>query len=123
MAQIFKTGTALEGMLLRQKVVIGGTAFVDFFEEQVVEEQVIEEVSSEPSRDGYLQKIDGAVNWTIARAIRDATQIADLALQEEAAAWLWICCPDIAEQIELPDPQYEAMPTLATAYTTGYGGM
>jgi hypothetical protein len=123
MAQIFKTGTALEEMLLRQKVVIGGTAFVDFFEEQVIEEQVTEEVGSGPSGGGYLQKIDGAVNWTIARAIRDATQFADPALQEEATAWLWICCPDIAEQIELPDPQYETMPTLATAYTTGYGGM
>jgi hypothetical protein len=91
---------------------------VDFFEEQVTEG-----AGSGPSRDGYLQKIDGAVNWTIARAIRDATQVTNLALQQEAAAWLWICCPDIAEQIELPDPHYEAMPTLATAYIMDYGGM
>jgi hypothetical protein len=71
--------------------------------------------------DSYLQKVDGAVNQTIARAIRDATQTADPALQQEAASWLWTCCPDIAEQVELPELHYDTMPVLATAYVTSDG--
>jgi hypothetical protein len=69
--------------------------------------------------DSYSQRVDGVVSQTIARAIRDATQTADLALQQEAASWLWICCPDIAEQVELPEMHYHAMPTQAAAYSRG----
>jgi hypothetical protein len=72
--------------------------------------------------DSYLQKVDGVVSQTIARAIRDAMQTADPALQQEAASWLWTCCPDIAEQVELPELHYDAMPALATAYVMGETG-
>jgi hypothetical protein len=41
----------------------------------------------------------------IARAVEDAMQDEDLALQQEALAWLWVCCPDLADQLELPYPQ------------------
>jgi hypothetical protein len=66
--------------------------------------------------DSYLHKVDGAISQTIARALRDATQTADPALQQEAASWLWTCCPDIAEQVELPDLHYPTMQTLAATY-------
>lgn len=69
--------------------------------------------------DSYMQGFDGAISQTIARAIRDATQMADPALQQEAASWLWTCCPDIAEQVELPELHYERLPSLATAYMMG----
>jgi hypothetical protein len=72
--------------------------------------------------DGYSQQAGHAVDQTIARAIRDATQRADPELQQEAAAWLWICCPDVAEQVELPELHYDSMPALAAAYTTGDAG-
>ncbi len=81
-----------------------------------LENQLAREVSFERG-DSYRQKVDGAVNQTIARAIRDATQTADPALQQEAASWLWICCPDIAEQVELPEfQQYATVPALASTY-------
>lgn len=70
-------------------------------------------------RDSYVQKVDGAISQTIARAIRDATQTTDPARRQEAAAWLWICCPDIAEQVELPDPNVDTMPAQATSYVMG----
>jgi hypothetical protein len=72
--------------------------------------------------DSYLHKVDGAVSQTIARALRDATQTADPALQQEAASWLWTCCPDIAEQVELPELHYNTMPALAAAYVMGKTG-
>lgn len=94
-----------------------GTTFVDYLENQLAGKPDSERVG-----DGYGQKVDGAVDWTIARAIRDATQTADPALQQEAAAWLWICCPDIAEQVELPDLHYDTMSALAAAYVLGEAG-
>jgi len=42
------------------------------------------------------------IDDTLIHAIRDARQIYDLALQQEALAWLWICCPDIADELALP---------------------
>jgi hypothetical protein len=66
--------------------------------------------------------IDGAVSQTIARAIRDATQTADPARQHEAASWLLICCPDIAEQVDLPDLHIDTMATLAAAYVAAAHG-
>ena len=77
------------------------------------------ELAGEPgfeSHDSYARRVDGAVGQTIARAIRDATQSTDPALRQEAVAWLWICCPDIAEQVDLPDPDIDAMPAHATSY-------
>jgi hypothetical protein len=97
----------------QKKVIDGGNTFVDFLEEQLTGEAGFER------EDSYLQKVDGAVSQTIARAIRDATQTDDPALQQEAASWLWTCCPDIAEQVELPEVHYDTMPTLAAAYVTG----
>jgi hypothetical protein len=87
-----------------------------------LENQLAGEVAFERG-DSYLQKVDGAVSQTIARAIRDATQTADPALQQEAASWLWICCPDIAEQVELPELHYDTMPALAATYVTGDTGI
>jgi hypothetical protein len=89
---------------------------VDFLEDQLAAEVSFEQEES------YFQKVDGAVSQTIARAIRDATQNADPARQREAASWLWTCCPDIAEQVELPELQYERMAALAAAYVMGETG-
>lgn len=69
--------------------------------------------------DSYWERVDGAVNQTIAQAIRDATQTSDPARQQEAASWLRICCPDIAEQVELPEVHYDLMTALAAAYVKG----
>ena len=38
-------------------------------------------------------------------AIRDARQTCDKALRQEALTWLWICCPDIADELGLPTPE------------------
>lgn len=86
-----------------------------------LENQLAAEVSFEPE-DSFLQKVDGAVSQTIARAIRDATQTTDPARQREAASWLLTCCPDIAEQVELPELHYDTMAALAAAYVMGESG-
>ena len=39
-----------------------------------------------------------------ALALRQAQQSQDPALQGEALSWLWLCCPDIAEEMNLPGP-------------------
>lgn len=39
-----------------------------------------------------------------AQAIYDAHQLESSVLREEAIQWLWVCCPDIAEDLELPVP-------------------
>ena len=91
-------------------------AFVDFQENRFAGEAGFER------GDSYWQMIDGAVSQTIARAIRDATQTADPVLQQEAASWLRVCCPDIAEQVELPELHYDTMPALATVYVTAHTG-
>lgn len=38
-----------------------------------------------------------------AQAIYDAHQTESLLLRQEAAEWLWVCCPDIAEDLELSE--------------------
>jgi len=96
--------------LVTKKSVGGGKAYVDFLENPIAGEGDFER------GDSYLQKIEGAVNQTIARAIRDAMQNADPELQQEAASWLWICCPDIAEQVDLPEICIDMMTALAAAY-------
>ncbi len=40
-------------------------------------------------------------NLMLNRALQDASQSADLGLRHEARAWLWVCCPDVADQLEL----------------------
>lgn len=37
----------------------------------------------------------------ILRAVQDA-QLSNPEIREEAIAWLWVCCPDIAEKLGLP---------------------
>jgi len=96
--------------LVTKKRVGGGKAYVDFLENPRAEAEDFDKV------DSYVQKVEGAVNQTIARAIRDAMQSADPKLQQEAASWLWICCPDIAEQVDLPEIVVDRMTTLAAAY-------
>lgn len=71
--------------------------------------------------DEHSSRIAGAISQTIVQAIRDATQTVDAARQQEAASWLMICCPDIAEQVNLPDVNFERMPTLAAAYVMTEG--
>ena len=46
----------------------------------------------------------------IGRAVRDAQQNDDPALRQEARTWLWVCCPDLAAELNLPDPQAAEMP-------------
>lgn len=38
----------------------------------------------------------------VIRTLQDARQTANPALRQEALEWLWLCCPDIAEQLALP---------------------
>jgi len=94
-----------------------GKGSVDFPENPLVEDAGFE------GADSYLQRVEGAVNQTIARAIRDAVQTADAALQQEAASWLWICCPDIAEQVDLPEICIDTLPMLAASYIMSDAGM
>lgn len=103
----------MEYVVAAQNVVTGGDAVVYFLENEVAGEVSFEQ------EDSYLQKVEGAVSQTIARAIREATQSADPVLQQEAASWLWICCPDIAEQVDLPELHFDTMSTLAAAYVSG----
>lgn len=107
----------IEYVTTARNVVNRGSALVDFLENQLTGEVGFER------GDRCLHQVDGAVSQTIARAIRDATQTANPALQQEAASWLWICCPDIAEQVELPELHYDTMPALAAAYLVGEGSM
>ena len=41
----------------------------------------------------------------VKHAVQDATQSYDLDLRWEAVAWLWVCCPDIADQLLLTLPE------------------
>ena len=90
-----------------------GDAFVYFLENLTAGETGFEREES------FLQRVDGVMSKTIARAIRDVMQSSDPALQREAASWLLVCCPDIAEQVELPEIHFESVPTLAATYGTG----
>ncbi|MBX3012049.1 MAG: hypothetical protein KF832_11110 [Caldilineaceae bacterium] len=56
----------------------------------------------------------------VKRAIQDATQAQDLALRWEALAWLWVCCPDVADQFQLPWPTTADVQQQATAYLERY---
>ncbi|MCB0061202.1 MAG: hypothetical protein KDE19_03775 [Caldilineaceae bacterium] len=52
----------------------------------------------------------------LSRAVRDACQRYDPALRAEALAWLWVCCPDVAEELTLPTPEIAALAELVDAY-------
>jgi hypothetical protein len=44
------------------------------------------------------------VHGVAARALKDARQSDDPVLGQEALAWLWVCCPDLADELGLPPP-------------------
>ena len=50
----------------------------------------------------------GMLDEMVQHALQDATQSRDVGLRWEAVAWLWVCCPDIAEQLLVTWP--EGMP-------------
>lgn len=52
----------------------------------------------------------------LSRAVRDACQGYDPTLRAEALAWLWVCCPDVAEGLTLPTPEVAALSGLVDAY-------
>lgn len=56
----------------------------------------------------------------LARAIRDARQTRDLVLQQEALAWLWVCCPDVADELDLALPGTTSAPSNHTPDPLGY---
>lgn len=60
----------------------------------------------------------------VQHALQDATQSCDLDLRWEAVAWLWVCCPDIADQLllTLPEslPEHVDLQQHATAYLARY---
>ena len=60
------------------------------------------------------------VDDALIRAIRDARQTCDKALRQEALAWLWICCPDIADELRLPTPETVAKVKEAQPEVTDY---
>lgn len=49
--------------------------------------------------------LEAMVDTMIVRAVHDAQQNEDPALRREARTWLWICCPDLADQLDLPNPE------------------
>lgn len=46
-----------------------------------------------------------AMDGMLQQAIADARQSQDAALQQEAISWLWVCCPDVADELRLPRPK------------------
>lgn len=65
--------------------------------------------------------VETVVETMIVRAVRDAQQHEDPALRQEARTWLWVCCPDLADQLDLAgsetaDPG-ESLPDEAAAYS------
>jgi hypothetical protein len=50
---------------------------------------------------------DGSIDDVTAHAIKDAQQTQDSVRQQEALAWLWVCCPDLADELQLPLPSSE----------------
>jgi hypothetical protein len=46
-----------------------------------------------------------ALDDMLRQAIADARQSQDAVLQQEAITWLWVCCPDVADELSLPRPK------------------
>jgi len=69
-----------------------------------------------PSSNSTFAMVDAMVQ----HAVQDATQSADCALRWEALAWLWVCCPDIADQLRLPWPEATDVAQQAAAYMDRY---
>lgn len=53
-------------------------------------------------------------------AIKDARQCKDRVLQQEALAWLWICCPDVADDLRLPTLAASEIPHDVAGYFRRY---
>jgi hypothetical protein len=62
--------------------------------------------------DPALSSVDGMLQ----HAIQDATQPCDLVLRGEALAWLWVCCPDVADQLHLSWPEAPNLSQKAADY-------
>jgi len=58
----------------------------------------------------------GPVDGMLKHAIQDATQPCDLQLRWEALAWLWVCCPDVADQLHLSWPEAPDLSQKAADY-------
>jgi len=56
----------------------------------------------------------------LTHALKDAKQAKDGALQQEALAWLWVCCPDIADELALPTPETGTIQPDITEYLQRY---
>lgn len=59
---------------------------------------------------------DGLDNLMLSRAVQDACQARNLALRQEARAWLWVCCPDVADQLGLTLGEMNDVGYLASSY-------
>jgi hypothetical protein len=61
------------------------------------------------------------LNDITADALRDAQQHYDPQRRQEALTWLWICCPDLATDLDLPTPEADAFVTPDRARLTRHG--
>ncbi|MEZ4861124.1 MAG: hypothetical protein R3C14_07455 [Caldilineaceae bacterium] len=57
------------------------------------------------------------IDEMLEHAIRDALQTADPHLCAEARAWLWVCCPDVADDLGLAYPADAQVQQQATHYS------
>lgn len=78
------------------------------------------EPMSLPTRPTPDEATFGMVDEMVKHAIQDATQTGDLPLRWEALAWLWVCCPDIADQLLMPWPKAVDVQQKAAAYLDRY---
>lgn len=58
-----------------------------------------DEGQASPASDATNHEI---THSAIAHALHDLAHAPDFAQQQAALAWLWVCCPDIAEELDLP---------------------
>ena len=69
-----------------------------------------------PMKSAQPEPALGPVDGMLQHAIQDATQPCDLPLRWEALAWLWVCCPDVADQLHLPWPEAPDLSQKAADY-------
>ena len=67
----------------------------------------------------HVDMLDGM----LALAIKDACQTQDKALQQEARTWLWVCCPDVADELGLPLLPFYAQPAQVLEYSQKYSAL
>jgi hypothetical protein len=61
-----------------------------------------------------------ALDEMLRQAIADARQCQDSLLQQEATTWLWVCCPDVADELSLPRPKALKNGSLTVDYARRY---